>query len=319
MRKDRKHWKFLLAILIITSGESGRALSPDPALISLIPPSAQVVAGIHVAERSGSHPSLLLINRENEIDLNDFLAVFGVDPAIRWRQVILAGEVRDGKAVEHSVLASGQFNSSLIFKAATQNGATTDRYRGIAVLALQPFARDRADLRITRWLAILDSKLAVFGSMVMVQKELDRHLAGMVADSTLTERLSHLRKADDCWSAVEHFGSDERVKPALALLDPQLASSVHDGDEFVFGVHFGGQVEIEYEVFSLLPPLTPTASASSATRIPESFMERSDVKRQQGNGSAYVVMATSQERYDSWMSTVVAQAKLRRSRSQAAQ
>jgi hypothetical protein len=304
--------KILLFILIVCNGGSAMALSPDPQLLSLVPPNAQVIAGLRVVRRSERHTSLLLINRENEYDLKDFRAVFGVDEAIRWHQLWMLGESNaTGAAGQHSVLASGQFNSSLIFKSVVQNGATIDRYRGVTVLVLQPFARDPADLRITRWLAILGSRLAIFGSIDMVQEELDRHLAGTTASAVLTERLSHLRKDDDCWSAIEHFRSGERVKPALALLDSKFDSMKFDGDEFVMGARFGRQVEIEYEGFTRLQSANPTASASPVGLAPKTFLPRQKTKRGQDGGSAYVVV--TQKRYDSWMSAMNAQKKLPRS------
>jgi hypothetical protein len=136
----------------------------------------------------------------------------------------------------------------------------------------------------------------------------------MAADSTLTERLSHLRKADDCWSAIRHFVSEERVKQALSLLDPKLASSVLSGDQFIFGIHFGRQVEIEYESFAPLQSSQSTASASPANRGPETFLSQPNAGREQKNGSAHIVVTTSREKYDSWRSTIVAEAKRRRAR-----
>jgi hypothetical protein len=313
MLKDRKRWELLLSILVVFSAEPGLALSLDPQLLSMVPPRAGIVAGVRPIYRSGSEQALLFINPENEIDLYDFLAVFGVDEGARLDHVMVVGEVGNaGNVEQHSVLASGRFNSDLIFKSVIRNGATTDRYKGIAVLVLKPFARDPADLITTRWLTILNARLAIFGSITIVQEELDRHLAGITADSTLTERLSHLREADDCWSAIRHFVSGERVKQALGLLDPKLASSVLSGDEFVFGIHFGRQVEIEYESFAPLQSSQSTGSASPASRGPETYLLQPNAGREQKNGSAHVVMTTSREKYDSWRSTIVADAKRRR-------
>jgi hypothetical protein len=309
MSKDRKRWELLLSFLIAFSAESGLALPPDPQLLSMVPPNARVVAGVCPPNRSGT---LLLINTENQIDLNDFVALFGVDEAKRWHQVMVVGGAGDaGKLAEHSVLASGRFNSGLIFKSAIRDGATTDRYRGIAVLVLQPFASDPADLITTRWLTILDSKLAIFGSIAMVQEELDRHLAGMTADSILMERLSHLRQADDSWSAVKHFIAEERVELALGLLDPKFASLVRSGDEFVLGVHLGRQVEIEYQFFAPLQPSHSIASRSPANRGPETFLSQPNAEREQDSGFAHVVVTTSRKKYDSWMSTIVAEDAVR--------
>jgi hypothetical protein len=144
MSKHRKLWKLLLLFMVAVSGESSLALSPDPQLLSMVPPNVRVMAGVFPPNQSKSNNILLFINTENVIDLNDFLAVFGVDEARRWHQVMILGEEGDaGKLTEHSVLASGQFNSGLIFNSAIRNGATTSLYRGIAVLVLQPLPGTR--------------------------------------------------------------------------------------------------------------------------------------------------------------------------------
>jgi hypothetical protein len=312
MSKHQKRWELLLVFMVAVSAESGLALSPDPQLLSMVPPNVRVMAGVCPPNQSKSNNILLFINTENEIDLNDFLAVFGVDDAKRWHEVMVLGEEGDaGKLTEHSVLASGHFNSGLIFNSAIRNGATTVRYRGIAVLVLQPFARDPADLITTRWLTILDSKLAIFGSIAMVQEELDRHLAGASPDSTLTERLSHLRQADGSWSAIKHFVSEERVNLALGLLDPQLEKLVRSGDEFVLGVHLGRHIEIEYQSFKPIQPSHSIASPSPVSPGSETFLSRPNAEPEHESGSWHVVVTTTQKKYDSWMSTIVAEAKVR--------
>ena len=61
-------------------------------------------------------------------------------------------------------------------------------------------ARERSTFDEVRWLAILDSTIAVFGSVASVQQELDRYLAKSLPDPILVKRLSQLGRGDDAWT-----------------------------------------------------------------------------------------------------------------------
>ena len=109
------------------------ALTPNLRLLSLVPPSAQVVAGMS-ASSSGSQPgNFLLITHNNSLDLDDFIALTGGDAARVIQQVIMvAGDGGRGTLTEHSLLASGHFDPTLIRRATA--GASASRYRDILVL-----------------------------------------------------------------------------------------------------------------------------------------------------------------------------------------
>ena len=70
---------------------------------------------------------------------------------------------------EHSILVSGIFNQERIFKAALQNGATVTDFKGIRVLVQQPFARELGTIKGVRWLAVVESKVALFGTRLSVE------------------------------------------------------------------------------------------------------------------------------------------------------
>jgi hypothetical protein len=49
------------------------------------------------------------------------------------------------------------------------------------------------------------------------------------------------------------------IRDALAVIDPKLAETLKDGDKLQLGIHYGRQVELEYEV--------TTASTADARTI----------------------------------------------------
>jgi hypothetical protein len=290
------------------------AVTPNSRLLSLVPPSAQVVAGMS-ASSSGSQPgSFLLITHNNSVDLDDFIALTGGDPARVIQQVIMvAADGGPGTLTEHSLLAIGHFDPTLTHRPTA--GASASRYRDIPVLVVQPFARERADLNDVRWLAMIDSDVTLFGTIAMVKQELDRYLNRSAADPFFVQKLAELRRDDDTWCVLARPVYSEMMRSVLELLDAKLADSLQDGDTFQFGIHYGRRVEFEYEFHtptstgaeavsrSLMQSLSgPEATESS--RLPASTTSGTD-------GVVRGAVKVSRARYDAWLTEVMARAKHR--------
>jgi hypothetical protein len=244
------HRKRTLATLwfLLSSVEMLLAATPDLTLLSLVPPGAQVVAGVTNRPSAGKPGSFLLITRNNVIDRSDFISLAGVDDSMIIQQMIFAAGGSDtSKMGEHSLLISGHFNQARIFKAALENGATVTEFRGLRVLIQHPFERELGTFKDVRWLAVIDSNIALFGTRFSVQEELDRHLSRSAVDPSLMQKLERLRRDDATWSVLGMFRFDDEIEHALASLDPMLAELVHAGTSFLFGVHYGRKIEVEYE------------------------------------------------------------------------
>ena len=120
-----------------------RAVTPNPKIVALVPPSAQIVAGANVPPHSGQPSTFLLTTHYGNIDLRDFIAISGVDIERAFDQLILAATYGDGAYSAHSLMAIGRFNQGLIYRSVNQAGEKAIQYRGIAILEIQPFARER--------------------------------------------------------------------------------------------------------------------------------------------------------------------------------
>ena len=144
-------------------------------------------------------------------------------------------------------MTSGHFDQARIFKAAVENGATVTEFRGFRVLVQHPFERELGTFKDVRWLAVIDSNVALFGTMSSVQQELDRHLAGSAVDPSLMQKLDRLRRDDATWSVVSMFRFNDQIEHSLGSLDPILANLLHAGTSFLFGVRYGKTIEVEYE------------------------------------------------------------------------
>ena len=297
------------AILLfpIMAAGMGRSFSPDLRLISLVPSDAKIVAGIGAPTMHGQQPSnFLLITPNNAADLNDFLALSGVDDARVIHQVILVATKRGtGNPDGHSLLASGQFNQARIFKAAVENGAEIGQYRSVRIVVLSPFQRERQSLRDVRWLAIVGENVAILGTIEDVRAELDRHLDKSSADLPLMQSLAQLEGDDMSWCLVRKLAQNDLILHALRSLDPEFARRVHDGDTILFGIHYGHRIGFEYvlttsdtSVQAGSPSLDPSSGTPNATAYP--LMAASA----QVNGSIDGRMYLSTTRYEKWLSDV---------------
>jgi hypothetical protein len=128
-----------------------------------------------------------------------------------------------------------------------------------------PFGRDQATFQQVRWLAVIDSSIALFGTIASVQRELDRHLAHSPADPSLMGKLARLRRDDETWCVLTANTQSTEIRNALWALDPKLADVIESGDAFQFGVRYSRHVEFEYEV--------NTASSADAQTLSNSLAQ----------------------------------------------
>ncbi len=225
--------------------------SPDLKLLSLVPPGTQILAGVTKQLPLDLPDGFLLLGPCNAVDRSDFLSLVGVDDSMIIHQIVFAAGGSDrSKSGEHSLLMSGHFDQKRIFRAAVENGGRISEFRGIKVLVQKPLPRDLGRMQDVRWLAVIDSTVALFGTVSSVQQELDRQLAGSAVDPSLMQKLARLRRDDATWSVVGAIERNDKVWDALGSLDPVLANLTHDGDSFQFGVRYGRKVEVEYEIKS---------------------------------------------------------------------
>lgn len=238
----------LLVLFATLEVNVSSALSPDPRLLPLIPPSSKIVAGMRAPTLPGQPDSLLLITHNNTVDLADFFALTGADESRVIHQVIFAASA-DGNGIlsEHSLLVSGHFDQRRIFRSAS-GAAKTSQYRGFAVLEVPPFERERSTISSLRWLAVIDSNVALFGTVASIEQELDRHLAGGTLDRSIAQRLARLWHDDDTWCLLVAPGSSEEIRHVWNRLDPAIAGLFGNGGAFAFGIRYGRRIEFEYGV-----------------------------------------------------------------------
>src|ERR1700722_15437769 len=305
MRRFHRNRTLAMLLFLLVSAAMTWA-SPDPRLLSLIPPGTQIVAGVSNPMLHGRTDGFLLMSNEDLVDHQDFISLAGVDDSLIIDQMLfVAGSSDTSKSGEHGLLMSGHFDQARIFKAALENGASVSEFRGIRVLVQRPLGRELGTFKDVRWLALIDSTLALFGTISTVQQELDRHLAGSAVDPSLMQKLARLRRDDVTWSVLGTVKCNDEVKHALGSLNPILANLVHEGDSLQLGVRYGRKVEVEYEITS--PSSAPAhANSDSLTQSliggnlkGSSLLPHHDITGD--SASVRGVVKVAMTRYKAWM------------------
>ncbi len=298
-----------VATSIIAGAAIAAAASPDAHLLSLIPNSTQIVAGINAPPPNGQSHNFLVFTRVNSVDLRDFKALLGVDDRNFIRQIFLvAGQRYRYAPIGHSLLAVGRFNRDRIYKAAIQNGARTRQYRNEQILELLPFARNRDKLNEIRWIAIINDGLALFGTADDVRDELDRHEDGVCASASLVARLARLRSDDTAWYLMPALLPNDPARQSLGVLSPDFLDAALDGIPFQFGFRFGTRIRIDYDFDAVEPqpptPALPTKSTSNSNRRygAQSFFDFPESNR--AAVSLRRVITFSRQQYEKWVDEI---------------
>lgn len=295
----------LAALFCIFAVPFSSIASSDSRLLVLVPPDAQIVAGIDSAPPKGRPGSFVLVTQNNTLDLEDFFALTGVDSSRMVQHVVFVSmDGNTGHLGEHSLLVSGRFDQARIFKSAVGDGASITHYRGIPVAEIQPFARERGAFNEVRWLAILDSDVLVFGTIPTVLLELDRHLAGKVAAPSLLRKLARMHREDETWCLLSAPARNDEIRNTLAALDNNLATLAGSGDAFQFGIRYRRQVEFEYEVTASSATATRTISASlmqslSGSQKGSSFLSSGDSA--DGENTVRGVVKIPPDQFGAWL------------------
>lgn len=290
---------------------SAWAVSPDLRLLSLVPPHAEILSGIKPSPSKEQTNRFLLATKQDKIDMDDLAALIGADSNRGTYEILLeAARDHSGKLNEHSLLVSGRFDQARIFRSAVSNGAAVTKYRGIDVLVVDPFLRERGVLDDVRWLAILDSGIVLFGTISSVEEELDRYLSHSSAEPFFRRSLGRLKRNNETWSMLLASSGNAQTPIAIKSIGPALPGVIPMGSTLAFSTHYGSQIEFEYDLSASseadiqssfhslsLTFLGSAAKASSFLPEPKSSRPEYDLH---GEGKL------TKEKYQAWMAEIAA-------------
>ena len=240
---------FVLIICFeLINAKVGKSAPLDFKLLSLIPPGAQVISGFQNNQRVHvAGGPLLLSTHNNGLDLQDWVAIASVDPERVYNEVMqVTFAPPDAFLREHLLLVSGKFHREQIFHSAEMNGATRTTYLAETILVIQPFLREKDEMMDTRWLAILDDRIAVFGTRWMVEQAISRFENRAVPDPALLKQLALFRHDVDSWNLIKSLPF-----PASSIFLQPLSpwSEIFDRAEYLMvSTSFDTKVRVDFLV-----------------------------------------------------------------------
>ena len=215
----------------------------DFKLLPLIPPGAQIVSGFE--NRPDRTSGLLLLTTHNNVlDLDDWRSLSGVDPKRSFSEVIEVTIAPSGKSLnEHMLLAAGKFHHDCIFSSAELNGAKSAKYLGQTVFLIEPFSREKTEMKDTRWLTILDDRIAIFGTAWMVQQAVNRFENRVPPDPILMARLALFHRDVSSWNVLT---SMPNLRQSVFLQPGGPFSTLFkDAELMLVGIHVDSRVRVD--------------------------------------------------------------------------
>jgi len=238
----------LIACIGLISAKSGNSAPLDSKLLPLVPPGSQVISGFENNQRVHmAGGPLLLSTHNNSLDLQDWVSIAAVDPERMYSEILqVTFAPPDAFLREHLLLVSGKFHREQIFRAAESNGATRTTYLAETVLVIEPFAREKADMTDSRWLAILDDRIAIFGTRWMVEQALTRFENRAIPDPNLLKRLALFHSDVDSWNLIMSMPF-----PASSIFLQALSpwSKIFDSAEYLMvSTSFDTRIRVDFQL-----------------------------------------------------------------------
>jgi hypothetical protein len=254
-------WTYIILALFVEliAVTPAFAAKMDQELLGVVPPGTMLVSGIADPGHPMSIGYVLISTANTNRDLDDCVALLGVDSNRAIMQIL---EVASGSQDynDHLLLLEGRFDRARIFNSAVKNGNALASNNGEELLVIVPFEREKASEIGTRWLAILNQRIVLFGAPKMVAAALLRHASHMAPDPVLLRRIQQLDPDVDSWSviALDSPGAGKQfvLDTRLEFLNPALERA----EAFSIGIHYGRKARI---CFALQEHGTPEISDES--------------------------------------------------------
>ena len=228
------------AAALLTASAAPAAV--DPALLELVMPDAQVLAGMQVQQSLASPFGQYFLTQIPDNDaVTKFAAATGLNLRRDVREILVAsagGTLGAGSANPGLILVRGTFQPDRIAALAALAGSSVTPENGVVVITPPQNAAGTS-------FAFLDSSTLAIGDRASVQAAVARHAANAVFAGPLAQQAQVASGANDAWlttlTPLAQF-----MKGATTPLPPALLQTVAG---ISAGVHFdAGAVTLQGEI-----------------------------------------------------------------------
>jgi hypothetical protein len=223
------------------------AFAADPALLQMVTPDSQVVAGLQVTQAKGSLFGQYVLSHlsVNDTKLQEFTAETGFNPTQDVSEMVIASNWKPNTPANRwLVLADGTFNVAKITAAAQANGGTASVYQGVNLVTHSA----ASGTQVTTALAFLGSTTALAGDITSVKAAIDRKQSNAPSDSTVFSKAQQVSANNDFWFVtlvpLSNFSDSIPNSSLSGAMQGNLFAAINQASG---GVRFGDTVTISAE------------------------------------------------------------------------
>src|SRR5581483_3400699 len=223
------------------------AFAPAPALLQMVMPDAQVVAGLQVNQAKASPFGQYVLQHlsVNDTQLGQLAAETGFDPRRDVTEIVLASNWKSNSPDNRWLaLADGSFNPDKIAAAATVNGAVPSVYKGVNLLTHTAAAGTQPPTAF----AFLSPSMALAGDVASVKAAIDRKQSNAPADSNVSSKAQQVSATNDFWFVtlvpLSNFSNAIPNANLGGAMQSNLFAAVNQASG---GVKFGDTITISTE------------------------------------------------------------------------
>lgn len=230
------------------------AFAADPALLQMVLPDTQVVAGLQVTQAKNSLFGQYVLSHlsVNDTKLDQFISQTGFDPRQDVSEIVIAGITTGSKTNASGnrwlVLADGTFNVPKITSAALANGGVASVYQGVNLVTYSASSQASATSQPPTAIAFLGTASAVMGDVTSVKAAIDRKQSNAPTDSTVFNQAQQVSANNDFWFVtlvpLSNFSSAIPESNLSGAMQGNLFAAINQASG---GIRFGDTVTISAE------------------------------------------------------------------------
>lgn len=235
-----------LALPLISLPE---AFAADPALLQMVMPDAQVLAGLQVTQAKNSEFGQYVLAHlsVNNTQLEAFTAETGFDPTQDVSEVVIAGVTSTPN--RWLILADGTFNVAKITATALANGGVASAYQGVSLVTYTAPSKAPSSTagasQLLSAIAFLSPSMALAGDLTDVQTAIARKQSNASTDSTVLSQAQQVSANNDFWFVtlvpLSNFASVIPESNLSGAMQGNLFAAINQTSG---GIQFGDTVTI---------------------------------------------------------------------------
>jgi hypothetical protein len=223
------------------------AFAADPALLQMLMPDAQVVAGLQVDSAKSSLFGQYVLSHlsVNDTKLEQFTSETGFDPRHDVSEIVIGSNWKSNTPDNRWIVAAhGAFNIPKITSTAQANGGVIAPYQGINVVT----HLSSSDAQVDTVLAFPDSSTALVGDLASVKAAIDRKKSNTPADAPIVTKAQSVSSGKDFWFVtvvpLSNFSASVPDPNVSGAMKGNLMAAINQTSG---GIRFGDTVTISAE------------------------------------------------------------------------